>query len=918
MEYAITQKNFNITSEHLIRGLIELDRVIDWKEDGLCRLERKYPGKSLTTDKYSLWREENQAITEEFNRKWLASLEYLRSCCGKIRQTQPHLDKLGKSHINKAGEFPAQIVLGSLALSYTNFNDTIPRLVSFPIDKALWCCGDLSEFALIYQLLLRLLYTMPVGHFEIYAADPLRGGKSLREFLPLFTRKNLAPDCRVLTRADEIENMFRKQMDYVEYLRQRWFMDATTTWKIYNDKNNRNLLPYRLILIFDVPEQLTDKSLWFLIRLIELGPDCGVLPVVTGEIREEKKLTKVYDSLKNHGKRITALLPENKLADKCTYIIIEEKEEREPSPELLKKMIAAISDVYEAAANFNKDIKELWPEASFWKSSTAGGLSVPIGWDDFGEDVYFSIGGSGTPHHILIGGSTGSGKSNLMHVIIHSLCHYYPPDELCIYLLDYKQGTESQVYTDPPLPHAALVAVESDPEYGSAVFKHLVNEKERRAQLFKATGSDTVDYYQYRSKDKSLPRILLIVDEFQGLFGGDKTTSEKTEKYLYDLLRQGRSYGIHVLLSTQDLSGIQDILSSRKITGQIGCRIALACMSDVSEKILGNNEAANLDIERHEAIINTRNGIAEGNLIFRSPKAETDSCSIHSKRFAEESQKQGYVNSSKIFNGTVLPPIPPQDSFSLPECEEAEIFPMQIGESLTYEADAFSLSFHQSAASNLLIAGADPAIHDGLLLSIISNIIALNHNKKLENKIDAVYFWGKIGRKAPAFVNRHPELTVATSIEQLKLETVVENIKQGKEAKCIIIIDGLESVRDFHLENKPIELELKKNPSFPAYLLREILEGGPPLGTVVIAFSENWSHCSQVCAALIKSFEQRIGFSLGEADAGKFLSGAGGDKLTFRGIESGKNCAVYIDRLITRQELFRPYVRKSTDGDISA
>jgi hypothetical protein len=917
MDHEKKHNDFKITGEQLIHGVIELDRAAAWKEKELHRLDLKYPGKSLSTDRHTLWQEEKKNITKEFDRKWLVSMDYLRHCCGKVRQTQPHLDKLMKMHINTGGEFPSQIVFGSLVLSHANFHDSIPRLVSFPVDKALWVSSGISEFALIYQLLLRLLFTLPVGRFEIYAADPLKGGKSLGHFLPLFTLKNLAPYCRVLTRADEIENMLREQLDYVEDLRQRRFMDAATTWKTYNDKNGGNLLSYRLILVFDIPEQMTDKSRWYLTRLIELGPDCGVLPVLMGEEKEGDKYDAIFDSLKNSGERITALLSKNQLVSQFKYIALEEEEEPSPPSDLLKKMIVAISDAYKAAADINKDIEELWPETSFWKSCAAGGMSIPIGWDNFGEEVYFSIGGADTEHHTLIGGSSGSGKSNLMHVIIHSLCHYYPPDELRIYLLDYKQGTESQVYSNPSLPQMDLVALESDPEYGSAVFKELVDEKERRALLFKGSGSDTVDYYQYRSNRKNLPRILLIVDEFQGLFGGNKTTSEKTEKYLYDLLRQGRSYGIHILLSTQALTGIQDILSSRQLTSQIGCRIALACMPDDSGKILGNNGAANLDKGRHEAIINTSNGRAEGNRIFRPPLARTSSSSEHSKRLVEEAKKRGYINKLKIFNGTVLSSIPSPNSFFLPECEEAEFFPLLIGESLTYAADNFIISFHKSPASNLLIAGADPVMHDGLLLSIIFSILAINRNVKPENKVQAVYFWGKTGRKAPAFINQYPDINIVDGIEQLKLDDVAKNIKLETETRRIIIIDGLESVKKFHLETKPSEFDLKKDPAFPAYLLRGILEDGPPLGTVVIAFSENWNHCSQSCTALIKSFEQRIGFGLGEVDAGKLLSGAGSDKLTFRGIESGKKCAVYADRLITRQELFRPYIIGANNGDIS-
>jgi DNA segregation ATPase FtsK/SpoIIIE-like protein len=100
------------------------------------------------------------------------------------------------------------------------------------------------------------------------------------------------------------------------------------------------------------------------------------------------------------------------------------------------------------------------------------------------------LGATDSEHHALLAGKTGSGKSNLLHVLIHTLCEKYPPEELDLYLLDYKESTEFNVYAAPPLPHARLVATESDPEYGVTVLRHLVGELETRARIFKSANAE--------------------------------------------------------------------------------------------------------------------------------------------------------------------------------------------------------------------------------------------------------------------------------------------------------------------------------------------------------------------------------------------------------------------------------------------
>ena len=89
--------------------------------------------------------------------------------------------------------------------------------------------------------------------------------------------------------------------------------------------------------------------------------------------------------------------------------------------------------------------------------------------------------GRGLAQHALIAGKTGSGKSNLLHVIITNLALWYSPDEVEFYLVDFKKGVEFKVYVTQPLPHARAVAIESDREFGVSVLQRIDAESSRAA-----------------------------------------------------------------------------------------------------------------------------------------------------------------------------------------------------------------------------------------------------------------------------------------------------------------------------------------------------------------------------------------------------------------------------------------------------
>ena len=124
----------------------------------------------------------------------------------------------------------------------------------------------------------------------------------------------------------------------------------------------------------------------------------------------------------------------------------------------------------------------------------------------------------------------------------------YSPQELEIWLVDGKDGVEFQPYQN--LPHVKVVSLQSAPELSRSILSELDGEKERRNSIFNQVGvSDFIAYRQQEQPLGNLPRIILIVDEYQELFIDDK--EGEASQALLELASQGRSTGIHLLLGSQ-------------------------------------------------------------------------------------------------------------------------------------------------------------------------------------------------------------------------------------------------------------------------------------------------------------------------------------------------------------------------------
>ncbi|MCX6922213.1 MAG: FtsK/SpoIIIE domain-containing protein, partial [Verrucomicrobia bacterium] len=246
---------------------------------------------------------------------------------------------------------------------------------------------------------------------------------------------------------------------------------------------------------------------------------------------------------------------------------------------------------------------------------TTNELRVPVGRTGATKFQYLAI-GKGTCQHALIAGKTGSGKSTLFHVMITNLALWCSPEQVEFYLVDFKKGVEFKCYATHRLPHARVVAIESDREFGLSVLQRLDAELKHRGDLFRHLGVQDVAGYKRAGGTEPIPRSLLIIDEFQEFFVEDDQISQTASLLLDRLVRQGRAFGIHVVLGSQTLGGAYTV--ARTTLGQMVIRIALQCNEADAYLIMDeNNPAPRLLSRPGEGIYNDMAGMIEGNSPFQ-------------------------------------------------------------------------------------------------------------------------------------------------------------------------------------------------------------------------------------------------------------------------------------------------------------
>ena len=692
LETGITQKTSNF-EKFLDRNGISLNRT---------RFRNTYADVECYCSKIV------KVIAEALSDKMTTIRNALSQKRAAVFAVQPPVIELNRQSINKTSLFPPFVSWGHVGVLHrkSRIKENLPFIIDFPFTRHFL----VDRIENVNCLLLKMAFAMPLTHFSITVLDQDSAGGNIMDVAGLSDVPGLM---QIVTKPDDVGSALRELEDYVSG-HTSVFRDGVKSWEEYNDTHPNAPLPYKVLVIFSLAG--FDRNMGhldILRRLISNGNQHGVfLMLYENALKEvdERVSTPLFNALKDKVEKLGRPLFNSEFdrAGRVDFSVFQTDflSERLPEAASISALINDLKDAaYKLSAPPSRQFSDLLQYYDMWTGDSADGIETTIGWDKEENEVHFRLWDEES--HALLGGATGSGKSNLLHVLIMTLCHRYSPDEVSLYLLDYKDGLEFKKYTENGvawLPHAKTISRSNDPEYALTMFEYLNEERKRRSKIYGHYGK----YSDFRKAGNSLPRIIVVIDEFQKIFETDN--AEKVAEHMSGLLMQGRAYGIHLILATQTLASLH-VKGLAGMLGQIPIRFSLRCNSG-DEGILesGNLDAMNIKIPY--CIINNNGGRKGQNTIFQLPYIDHMSC--EGKTYREHMKRRNVPIKCRVFDGTKLPHIESTASFRniIGDASKNYDCHLYLGVRNEFLARPFLISFDDSPLGHLLIAGEDGDMGD--------------------------------------------------------------------------------------------------------------------------------------------------------------------------------------------------------------
>lgn len=475
--------------------------------------------------------------------------------------------------------------------------------------------GHEQVIGALNNVIVRLLTSAPPGRLAFTIFDPVGLGQNFAGIMHLADFEERVINSRIWTQPAQIEQRLADLNEHIEKVTQMYLRNEYETLAEYNQQAGRLAEKYQFLVIADFPTNFTEVAVKRLQSIAASGPRCGVHLLIHWDQRKTAPTEFVPEELRKNAICIVPKGDGFTLAN-ANWEGAQLSLDAPPSAELLTQLLQQIGKASTDSYRVEMPFEEVAPEAKeFWSLDTTNELRVPVGRTGATKLQYLAL-GQGTRQHGLVAGKTGSGKSTLFHVIITNLALWCSPEQVEFYLVDFKKGVEFKTYAAHKLPHARVIAIESDREFGLSVLQRVDDELKRRGDLFRKLGAQNIPGYKAAGGTEPMPRVLLLIDEFQELFVEDDRISQGAALLLDRIVRQGRAFGIHVLLGSQTLGGAYTL--ARATIGQMVVRVALQCNEADAYLIMNeDNPAPRLLSRPGEAIYNDEGGAIQGNSPFQ-------------------------------------------------------------------------------------------------------------------------------------------------------------------------------------------------------------------------------------------------------------------------------------------------------------
>ncbi|GHU46570.1 hypothetical protein FACS1894200_00380 [Spirochaetia bacterium] len=683
-----------------------------------------------------------------------------------------------------------------------------PVLLCIEYDDAQQKAGVMTG---IQTFIMKLLRFMPLSSFTITYIDPADLGSNLG-LLNKLTDINSFDVCKEVYKSEEDIRKRLKDLEAVSGKTTNTLAGIESLY-VYNEQNAQDPLIYNFVIINDFPDNIGSGAMKSLDVLIRNARKCGISIIISST---PKHIASIPAELKSNFTQV-------KSRD-GNYVITCDGVEHPFEFGEMPKQSEGFIEAYKKACNegikvdnrfetfsskLDFSLAKLAKPPVFEKAEEADEkILIPFALDSRGELVNLELGGSDT--HALLSGTTGSGKSETLHTLITSIIMRYSPDDVQLWLVDYKlEGVEFAEYIDNPPPHVKLIGLERSAEFTFSLFDKINEEFKSRSKLFKDNKVNNITEFRENNRknnrDVIMPRIVLIIDEFHQMTQAVKA-EPSYRTILENILSEYRSGGLSCIFSDQAVGvGLEGL--SAKGFNQINTRLAMKNpMSEIREML-------KLDSVSHDETLTAKiNRMGTGDVIFKrniedgsgGTMPSTDKYKVVWIKRHERQAVMKWLNDNKVVDhsGTKRLVVDGQHRQNIEDAlmlipDVTEEIHLYVG-TPTNLNPYFSFTLTNDIGSNVLVIGAKDEMRGSVVYCSIKSFLRQDQNKVYVFAYSKDKLYRQLCGKIESLEQTNSNVTVLTDIGKICacIDTLHGQLKQ-ENTPSLIVWFGLERIAQY-------------------------------------------------------------------------------------------------------------------------
>ena len=563
----------------------------------------------------------------------------------------------------------------------------------------------------------------------------------------------------------------------------------------YNESKNKVVVPYDVVVVTDYQKCLNEMR--DIDALFENGHKGGIYFVLMNNL--DFKNDRDIDSLLALKDFYQVLEAENygnytKDADiRCTPIL--------DNPILAKACFNYINEGAElpqvAAASVDHD-KML--SGGFTPIDKA--MVIPVGSSENGELVDFTLDTVSHIHCFIIGQS-GTGKSVFLHDVIIGAMAKYSPEELELYLMDFKiGGVEFNRYKNEKHVKALLVD-NSDIQITLEILRDISNKMRERGKLLRASGVSNIVEYNAVNPTKKMPRIVFIADECHVMFPTMNSKEAKLYREISEILqkiaKEGRSQGVHLVLATQTIAQAE---ISSEILNNISDFYLLKCSPGDSERLVRGSVDTTSQLKTGQVLHHD----IDNDVVFKSTYLPTKEAFEVIKKINDKTKS--YQNDQFYFVGSQIFEIDDEVKSLLDQKGKAAI---AFGRSIDTKMEPVIIPLRNEYADNVMLFGIND--EEQVSRTAMASIKSLKISNKAM-KIIVISCLPDDQRKTRKMLD---DLAGKGEIELLnpgtcgaELQNIATSIKDRTAEPMVLYILGQERFRELRMDMEIVKEQPKQ------------------------------------------------------------------------------------------------------------